>query len=162
MFTKQCLRWTAATISAVWNSPYWSALSVACSRSCRGRGICWFAKRPACLELPAPGRWKPAWRGAALHWEGPPWLRPLRHPRPAPLLLLGTTRVGRTPRGHNKRSVFMNNSGKNTLTGWFQETSQYSYNDSCLEKKLRFCVVHGCSNRSDQGKVKGYYKVRSS
>lgn len=85
-------------------SPCWSEHGAACSRWCRGRGICWFARRPIDLEPPALARWTPAWRAAA-HHQGrlPAPLGPSpRHP--AQLLPQDRTRVGRTP-GEEERCV---------------------------------------------------------
>lgn len=86
-------------------SPCWSELGGACSHWYRGRGICWFVRRPVGLELPAPGRWTPAWRGAARHRDRPqPQLSPTL-PHPALLLPPRRTHAGRTPGGQNRRNV---------------------------------------------------------
>ncbi len=90
-------------LSAV--SPCWSELGAACSHWCRGRGICWFVRKLVDLEPPAPGRWTPAWRGAARHQDRPQPLLPPNPPHPARLLHLGRTHAGRTPGGQNTRNV---------------------------------------------------------
>lgn len=114
-------------------SPCWSELAAACSRWCRGRGICWFVKRLDGLESPAPGQWTPAWRGAAQHrdrqqqqvTQTPPHLAQ----PPAP----GRTRAGRIPEEHvevvtftqstafSKHSMHMN--WTNTLVSWISISS---------------------------------------
>lgn len=85
-------------LSAV--SPCWSGLGGACSRLCRGRGICWFVRRPVGLEPPAPGQWRPAWRGDARHRDQ--HQVPLAPPLPALLLPPGRTHAGRTPGGQKR------------------------------------------------------------
>lgn len=84
-------------LSAV--SPCWSGLCGACSRWCRGRGICWFVRRPVDLEPPAPGRWTPAWRAVARRQVRRRSQVPLTPPHPALPLPPHRTRAGRTPRG---------------------------------------------------------------
>ena len=89
-------------------SPCWSGLGGACSRWCRGRGICWFVRRPVGLELPAPGRWTPAVRGAA-RWGDRLWARlAATPPHPALLLPVSRTHAGRKPGGQSqKRDCFV-------------------------------------------------------
>lgn len=92
---------SSSQLSAV--SPCWSGLGGACSHWCGGRGICWFVRRPVGLEPPAPGRWTPAWRGAARRRDQPQLQLPLTPPHPAPPL--GRTHAGRKPGGQNRWNV---------------------------------------------------------
>lgn len=62
-------------------------------------------RRPVGLELPAPGRWTPAWRAAAHHRDRPRPQVLLTPPHPAPLLPPGRTHAGTTPGGQNRRHM---------------------------------------------------------
>lgn len=106
-------------------SPCWSEHAVACSHWCRGRGICWFVRRPDGLEFPVPGQWTPAWREAAQHQDRQHQQLTQTPLHPARPLAPGRIHAGRIPGGYNVEVVNLhilqlsaNTCRANTLVSW--------------------------------------------
>lgn len=112
-------------------SPYWSELAAACSRWCRGRGICWFVRRLDGLEFPVPAQWTPAWREAAQHQDRQHQQLTQTPLHPARPLAPSRIHAGRIPGGYNVEVVTFTHPpafskhmySTNTLVSWISISS---------------------------------------